>query len=84
LVFIEPFEKCDESKDWLLTKDEFTKCLESEELAALRIKPEDTEKVWELINKDEEGSATFADYLYMRRVNIGWGDCAGGTIMSRI
>lgn len=83
-VFIEPFEKCDEDKDYLLSQDEFGKCLESEELSPLRLKPEDTAMVWELINKDDENQVNFADYLYMRRVNIGWGDCAGGTIMSRI
>jgi len=83
-VFIEPFEKCDEDKNYLLSKEEFTKCLESEELQGLRIKEEDVEKVLQLTNKDEENLITFADYMYFRRVNIGWGDCAGGTIMSRI
>lgn len=30
-VFVEPFEKCDASKKYLLTRDEFGACLESDE-----------------------------------------------------
>jgi hypothetical protein len=48
------------------------------------LKETDSIKIFELINKDEDNLFNFADYMYMRRVNIGWGDCAGGTIMSRI
>lgn len=48
------------------------------------LKETDSVKIFELINKDEDNLFNFADYMYMRRVNIGWGDCAGGTIMSRI
>lgn len=84
-MFIEPFEKCDASKKYLLTKEEFGACLESdEELKQLNLKESDATKIFELINKDEDNLFNFADYMYLRRVNIGWGDCAGGTIMSRI
>lgn len=48
------------------------------------LKESDAVKVFELINKDDDNLFNFADYMYLRRVNIGWGDCAGGTIMSRI
>lgn len=54
LVFIVPFEKCDEDKDWLLNKDEFAKCLVSEELAGLKLKEEDATTVLELTNHDED------------------------------
>lgn len=63
----------------MLNKDEFIKCLASEQLAELRISDEDAVKVFEMTNKDEEHLVTFADYLYFRRVNIAWGDCAAGT-----
>lgn len=48
------------------------------------LKPDNTTILFELLNKEETNFFTFADYMYLRRVNIGWGDCAGGTIMSQI
>lgn len=40
----------------------------------------------ELLDRtDEPGSQfSFGDYVFMRRVNLGWNDCAGGVHMSRI
>jgi len=51
-VFIEPFEKCDASKKYLLTKEEFGACLESdEELKQLNLKESDATKIFELSTK---------------------------------
>lgn len=68
----------------MMTSEELGKCLEEGELAGLMLTADNTTAVMELLNKDEENLVTFADYLYLRRVNLGWGDCAGGTIMSQI
>lgn len=67
-----------------MSKDEFAKCLESDELKDLKLTADDVAKVLELTNHDDDNLVTFSDYLYFRRVNIGWGDCAGGVNMSRI
>jgi hypothetical protein len=78
-VFIEPFEKCDEDKNYLLNKDELVKCLDEDDyLKELRVKDVNVEKLMELLYKDEEHLINFADYMYLRRVNLAWGDCAGG------
>lgn len=39
----------------------------------------------EAIDRDEENSgANFADYIFLRRVKLGWEQCAGGTELSKI
>jgi hypothetical protein len=72
LVFIEPFEKCDTGKKYLMNADEFGKCLEEPELKGLQLTADNTTKIFEIINKDEENLITFADYLFLRRANLGW------------
>lgn len=67
-----------------MTKEEVGKCLEDKELAPLGLKADNATILFEILNKDDTHMFTFADYMFMRRVNIGWGDCAGGTIMSQI
>lgn len=46
---------------------------------------ENATQIMEAIDRDEENSgANFADYIFLRRVKLGWEQCAGGTELSKI
>ena len=52
----------------------------------MRLKKENVTSVMEIVDTWEGGDHefNFAEYVFMRRVNLGWGHCAGGVVMSKI
>lgn len=84
-IFVRPFEECDSDENYVLNKDELGPCLESDHLKNMGMTGENVTQVMESIDRDDEDdSINFADYIFLRRVKLGWEHCAGGTDLSKI
>ena len=58
-----------------------TTCLTTTELSDLQVKGTDVESVMEKIDRIEQ-SANFADYFFLRRVNLAVRQCGSDDILS--
>ena len=78
-LFIEEYEECDGDGDYLLQAKELGKCIqESKYLKNMGFKEEDNDIIMESVDREEDGFINFADYLFLRRVKLGWEKCGNG------
>lgn len=49
----------------------------------LDLKKENTTQLFEILDKKGLNQTNFADYMFLRRVNIGWDKCAAGSNLAK-
>ena len=73
------FNECDKDKDYLISKEELGDCLLTSPLNQMKLTSENSTMVIESLDKGGPGQMlNFPDYLFMRRINLGWQRCAAG------
>jgi len=82
-IFITPYEACDSDNNYSLDTNGLGKCLETGMLDHLDLKKENTTQLFEILDKKGLNETNFADYMFLRRVNIGWDKCAGGSDLAK-
>ena len=76
-LFIQPFEEdCDKDGNYKVTDKEIVKCLKSDTLNGTALNKEDSQKVLDILDRENEKAINFADYLFLRRANLAWKECA--------
>ena len=77
--FIIPFEACDTNHDWLMDKNALANCFTKKTvglLTSLRLLKDNINDVFKFM--DNKFSATFYDYLFLRKFNVAMETCSDG------
>lgn len=80
-LFLEAFQNCDVDGSQSLNKEELDTCLGEEHLESLGLKGD---SVLESVDREQEEGINLADYLFLRRVKMGWEKCANAHQLSKI
>lgn len=80
LLYIYPFEACDENKNYLLEDKEFTKCFEKDPNSEFIKFPKEKQKeapklIMDSVTTRGKEIINFNDYLVYRRGTFGWRQC---------
>lgn len=82
-LFIAPYEAATPDENYQLNQDSLGTVLETGNLTNLGLTKDNATQVLEILDKKGINETNFADYIFLRRVNLAWAKCGGGTSLSK-